>query len=231
MALLVSDVDARMSDLLFDPARARWSLDERCRWISDALKFLSTVRPEALTVTESVLLVAGVKQSLSANSVRLVSVLRNMGVNGTTPGRSIYVAEEETIRAYDPVWGVAAGSGVIENFCYDERTPLVFLVYPAVPASPAVYVELARVALPAAVTALTDALGIPDHYFPAVLDFALWRCFSKDAEFGPQSPQARAYQEQVAGFLGVSAQALLLSSPNTANEGGVPARASRGGGS
>lgn len=220
MALTEADIFLRVQDLLFDTAGARWPTAELRRWLNDGQRIIALAKPDATATTQARQLSAGCKQSCPAGTIRLLDVVRNLGSNGTTPGKGIRVCERETLNAYNPAWSTDATSTTVQNFMYDERNPLEFYVYPPVPASPAVYVEIITTALPTDTTTGSSALSIGDWYADALVDYVLWRAFSKDAEQGAAGPQAERHYMAVVNMLGIAAAELIKSSPNAASEDG-----------
>lgn len=196
--------DARQE--LNDPREARWSNDDLLAYLNDALLALIQVRPDASMTTASLLLVQGTEQSLPAGALRLVKVSRNLGADGTTPGRAVQVGDRQAIDAIDPNWHQTSGATVLEYF-YDPIVPRRFAVYPAVPASPKVYVEATYSALPAVVDEPEAAdLPVDDSYAPALREWMLYRAWGGDDESSPNYAQARDRRGSFYEALGMKAQ-------------------------
>ena len=229
MALTVADVLARTDALLFDPGRVRWSLAEMLGYINDAERDIASLKPDATAQPQTLLLVPGILQSLPSNTLRLLTVHRNMGADGLTPGRQIGITEEEVIQAYAPDWGKAYAATAVENYTYDERDVLHFRVYPPVHPTIPVYVEVTRMALPGELSATTDALAVGDWYFNAVVQFVMAMALAKDAEVGALSQQSQAWKALYDSSMSQMTQTQVLSSPNTAVEGGQAPKMARGG--
>lgn len=115
-------------------------------WLNDAQRTTVLVRPDAGSITESVKLVAGTKQTLPANAQLILDVTRNMGGDGLTPGRTIRLVDDEMKSDTNRDWHIAADAGVVRELIYnDKKDPLTFYVSP-----PAVdkYIELVLCTVP-----------------------------------------------------------------------------------
>ena len=229
MALTVQDVIDRVSALLFDAGKVRWTEPELIRHINDAERAIAALKPDATASTAAYQLAAGVVQSLPANTIRLIDVHRNLGQDGATPGAQIFISEAETLGAYAPNWALAAASARVEAFAYDERDPLHFRVYPPVTGAEAVWVEVTRTALPGELAAATDVLAVGGWYFNNVVQYVMWLALAKDAEFSVLSNAAAAWKAQFDQELGQQTQTQLIASPNAALEGGEMPKTLRGG--
>jgi hypothetical protein len=222
MAATAQDIITRAADLLFDQANVRWPVAELLRWINDAQREIVGLRPDLGAKVAAVTLVAGVKQTLPADGIRLLDVTRN--VNG--PG--IRITQMENLTAYNPAWANDTASSTVRNYMFDERTPTVFWVYP--PATAGAQVEVSYLAMPPAITTASDTLGVPETFFNPVLDYVLFRAMSKDAEAGSLSSRASLYLQAFNSYFGDKMQVDAVTSPNAENEGGAVPRMIRPGG-
>lgn len=178
---LVKDVLWRASVQLLDtsPQFGRFSERECVHALNDGQVFINSLVPTAAPRLDAVKLAPGSRQSIAAIAAasckpfdgstppatvlgtRFLNPRRNMGANGTTPGAAIRVVDRETLDASDPLWHTRTGT-TVKSVVHDPQTPLVFYVYPGVPASPDVWIEQAYSALPAAIpnTATVDDDGV-----------------------------------------------------------------------
>lgn len=212
--MLASVVIDQVAGELQDPSYVRWSLAKLLDYLSSAQRAVALVRPDATATVAAVLLVAGTKQSLPTGGLRLLKVNRNMGVAGATPGGVIRKVDVETLDNYDQDWHLAAkASATVLEYVYDDRVPKNYYVNPPVPASPAVYAEIAYSVTPAQVTAVGDTLAIDDVYEAALRHWTLYLAYSLNVE---QRNAGRA-QTHFSGFfsvLGVKIQGDMMVSPN-----------------
>jgi hypothetical protein len=141
---------------------------------------------------------------------------------GVTPGPAITLCEREILTAYAPDWPTHTPSATVENFCYDERSPLVFQVYP--PADTAARVELIYVADPVACEFNDSSLGVPDAYAEPLRYLTLAICYEQDIEGGANRAKAMDARAFAVQLLGAAEAKGLTKSPNTVDPGGYPSR-------
>lgn len=204
--------------LLQDTTSVRWPRDELLGYLNDGQRDIVIVRPEASVTNASKALVAGsTKQTLPADAVVLIDVVRNMGAAGTTPGRVIRIVSREILDAQYPDWHSAINTtGDIRHFTFDPRDPKTFYVYPKAPATEH-HVEIAYASVPATVNDSGGTIGVDDIYANALVDYMLYRAYSKDAEYAQNSQLAVAYYTAFATTLGIKTSSDLLRNPNLAS--------------
>lgn len=210
----VQDIIDRVTDLLLDKDRAddeaRWSNDELVRWINDSRMAILTRRPSACSKIASLQLVAGTQQRIPTDGVLLLDIIRNMGMDGNTPGRAIRRTDRQNIDDIDPDWHAATQSTVISQFTYDDRTPYDFFVSP--PAKAGAQILISYAAVPAEVT-ISDNLDVGIESLDAVVNYVAYRAKSKDSEYA-NAGEASAYYSAFTDALGVTKQNQVETSPN-----------------
>lgn len=154
----------------------RWTDPEWLLWVNAVVRDVVNVRPDAAAVTADITLVAGTKQTLPTGGVALLDVMRN------TSGKAVRKTSMSLLDAQLPNWH-SATAGPTVNYTYDPRTPHVFYVYP--PAVNGASVEAKYQVAATVLTSLAQTLPIDDVYANAVLEGALYRARTKDAEFNP----------------------------------------------
>lgn len=201
---------------LQDPNHVRWSLPKLLGYLSSAQRAVALVRPDATAQTEVVALAPGTRQSLPANSHRLLKVIRNMGADGATPGDVIRKTEIDTLDRFDPGWHAAsrAHKAVLE-YVYDDRVPLTYYVNPPVPDTPAVQVEISHSAVPAELAATTDPLAVNDVYEAALRHWTLYLAYSLNVE-QRNANRAGGHFQAFFAVLGVKTRSDMMVSPNAA---------------
>jgi len=111
----------------------------------------------------------------------------------------------------------------IEEYMFDARQPREFLVYP--PATTAARLEVAYAQVPSPHTltdeqlgsaATTEVIRIDDIFANALLDYMLFRAYTKDAEQASNAARAVAHYQAFQNSLGVSAQVNAASQPGVA---------------
>jgi hypothetical protein len=174
------------------------------------------VRPDANSVVQAVLLAAGTRQTLPVGALRILSAVRNMGSTGTTPGRVITMGDRASQDAANPDWHSApTGTAVREIFYDDKVAPLTFFVRPSIPASPAVYIELALSKAPTDVTdANTGDITVSDVYSPPLQAWMLYRAFMLQTQATNVMQRGAGHFQSFFNLLGVKLRADMFASPN-----------------
>lgn len=200
--MLASVILTRAVDIIQDATNVRWPEAELLRWLSDGQREVVIHKPEANVTNTSLQLAAGnTKQSLPAAGLQLIDVVRNLGSNGTTPGRAVRLVAREVLDAQRPDWHTEAGASAVKHFVFDARDPRTFYVYPQ-PLS-AFYLEVIYSVAPADLTAGSSVLTLSDIYANALLDYVLYRAYSKDAEYAGNANRAVAHYSAFANSIGI----------------------------
>jgi hypothetical protein len=217
----------RAQVLLQDTVKVRWPDAELLTWLNEGQQAIVVLKPTAYVRSVAVQLVAGTKQSLPADGIQLIDIVRNMGTDGLTPGRAVRIVTREVMDAQTPSWHVSPVSHIVKHYMYSALDPNTFYVYPRQPASGFGYVEMAYGARPPAVAAVGNTISVDDIYQTALLDYVLYRAYSKDTEFADSGRAGVRQQAFVSAIVG-KAQAEAGVSPNNtapANPNSAPGAA------
>lgn len=219
--MLAETLIQRVRDQLHDNLDLRWVLDEKIRALNYAQKLTVIARPDANTVTSAVLLTASsTRQALPTGGIRFLKLSRNMGVDGFTTGRVITFVDIDAMDVENIDWHTDTPDTVIRHFLYDNIDPLTYWVYPQAHGSTAVYVELVHSAEPTeiqetpAYNPLSDSIGLPDIYEPALFDFMLSRLYLKNEE-ASDNQAAQLHAAQAYQSLGIKTQKDNLFNPES----------------
>lgn len=232
--LRAKDVIDRVEILVADDTNVRWPVAELVNYCRDGVRQIIMVRPDAYPVTRSFTVTGGnTKQvvgmtaagdghdigSVSYNpAVRLLRVTRNIGTAGNRPIRE---ASRVALDTGVPTWHNPPPPGSqwsAQHYVFDNVMPHVFYLYPCPPASPAYQIEVVHSAIPEMVEAGENtSLGLQDHFINPLVDWVLYRAFSKDAEHAGNGERAAHHLNAFATALQVSSQAgAIASSPQAA---------------
>jgi hypothetical protein len=214
--VIASDIVSRARTILNDADGVRWLDAELLNWINDGQRMITLVRPDASVTSAAVSLSAGTKQTLPADALRILDVIRNIGADGSG-GRAVRLVDRDVLDTQNPTWHADAGQAVVKNFVYDNRDPKTFYVYP--PATAASKVEVMYSKLPVNATALSSELSVADIYADPLLNYVLHRAYSKDAEFAQNFELSVAYLQACNGLLGVKTQRDAAYSPDLNSKG------------
>lgn len=166
-------------------------------WLNDGQRTIALVRPDSSSVTENITLVTGAKQSLPANRTRLLAVTRNMGANGTTPGKALRFATREDQDAVNEDWYSATAASPVKAVIYDDKKdPLTFWVTPPGVSGWRIEGTLSKVPddILAAVVDTAD-ISLPDVYSAPLQQWMLFRGYALNS-------QAQGYLQRAQGAFG-----------------------------
>lgn len=182
----VSELLQRAQDILNDAGFVRWTKPELLRWLNDGMRDLLPLDPTACQKTATVILADGAMQTLPAEAVQLLDVVGNVQDSGA-PGRQIRLVSRPTLDAAFPKWQMESSKPYVSNVMYDVINRKIFWVYP--PAQAGVKIDLVYSYIPS-VVADTDNVPVDAMYQTPLVDYVLFRAFSKETE--QQSSAARA---------------------------------------
>ena len=195
-----------------DNTGVRWPDVELIKWLNDAQRDVVLMKPDACVKNVSVQAVAGTKQTLPNDAIGLIDVPRNMGVNGTTPGRTIRQIPKVVLDGLTADWHTATASAVSLHYVYDKRDPKHFYLYPPQPAVGPGQIEVVYPANPVDCTLAShdglstgspdSVIAIDDVYGGALLDLVLYRAYSKDSKYAGDGSRAVAHRSAALESLG-----------------------------
>ena len=211
--MLCSDVIDNVNRSLNDPNSTWFSASWKIDCLDDALRALVAVRPDAAAATATHLLTAGTKQTIPADGVRLLKVIRNKGEDGLSTGRAIKKSDINVQDMIFPQWHEQTGQTIIREYFYDPIAPREFWVYPPASGSPVIGVELTYVKALTAISAATDTSPVDDFFAPAVQEWMLYRLLSTDEETNPSFQTGQAHKMAFFDLLGVKSKADAAANP------------------
>lgn len=243
--VLVRSVLFRASTLLLDtnPQFVRWSAAELVEWMNEGQRAIAKYVPIAASRIDSIKLSPGTRQSIAdinasniipgdgatprdVHGLYLNDIIRNMGVDGKSPGAVVSVASRETIDAVDRMWHsqrVARG-GAIQHFTFDPRAPKVFYVSP--PAGSSTWVEANIIESPPDVPAPVDSttyaidgastqtISIDDRWADDLLNYIVARAWMKDAEDAASASNVQLYSTLFTNSINAQVAVLTGQNPN-----------------
>lgn len=227
MALTAQSIIKRAGERLQDGTFIRWTVPEHCGYFNDGQREILIHRPDAKSTYASMALAAGTRQVLPANAAKLLDVPRN--TSGTK--RAIRQCDREILDAQHPGWHAYTGVTEIRHFMFDARDPRAFYVYPPAAASGASVEVLysaytTDIAIPAEgseLTAVSGNLDLPDIYGNVLLDYILFRAYSKDAEYAGNAERAASHYTLFANALGIELKGTILAAPTSSGNPNVKA--------
>jgi hypothetical protein len=242
----VRDAIWRIAGLLQDvsPQYTRWPETEIVNWLNDAHLAITKFLPAACSRIDAVKLKTGTRQSietiLAADckpgdgstpavpilGTQVLDVIRNMGADGLTPGKSIRLITDgrEVLDTQSPTWHTVTASAVAQ-FVFDPRMPRYFYVYPGVTGT--VWVEVAYTAQPIKIPntgtlgselykvdgSNTFTIQVADEHIDDLVNYVCARAYMKNAQFG-NGNSAAAFSGMFVNSLNAKVTALTGNSPN-----------------
>ncbi len=203
--ILASQLMDRAELILQDSTNIRWGRTELLGWLNDGQRAICEVRIDAYTKTSVVTLASGTKQALPSDGHALISVLRNMGTDGATPGKAVRKVPQALLDAATPDWHSATSNAVTLHYAYDPMSPRQFFVYPPAPGNSEV--EIVYAASPPDVAAEGSAITLDDIYSNALVDYILYRAYSKDFELSGNDSRAAGHYDKFRTALGAKSAA------------------------
>ncbi len=193
MARTAQSIIDRAAKLLQDDTNIAWPTLELLEWLNDGQRELVLGKPDAYVINRSLRLMAGTKQVLPSDGNVFMRLTRNMGADGNTPGRAILPIPMQVFDEQNPNWHRSPAAPEAQNYVYDDRDKKTFYVYPPQP-SVAGYAEVVYSATPPECAA-ADSLAVGDLFISAILDYVLYRAYSKDAEYTRNDAKATGYYQ------------------------------------
>lgn len=222
----VVDIVNRVKTILQDTTSTRWPLIELQDWLNDAYKEVIIHRPDENAQTSTVKLAAGTRQRChDAQSINLPNILRVMDVTrnmSTTSKRGVIRRTDRRILDDQrPLWHAEPQTRDIQHYMFDDRVPREFFVYPPAVAGTEVEMAFSSVPTPHMLTeaqlgapTTAETIRISDTYANVIVDYMLYRAYSKDAEYAANGGRAQNHYNAFAASLGIKTTVDSAVSPN-----------------
>lgn len=206
MSLITSnEILLRVNRLLNDVGFIRWPKAELLDYLNDGQRAIVLRRPDAFTSdVDNFACVAGTKQSLPGDALRLIDIPRNF------TGRAVRGPFDRAVLDDNyPSWYVDSAASEAELFIYDERNPKTFYLYPGVLIGTKLTVVYSK-APPTITLIQNDAnslISLDDIFVNAIIEWVMYRCYMKDAEYAANPNKSMMHQNSFKTQLGEKSQA------------------------
>lgn len=196
----IADVIGRVNTQLKDTLWARWPLAELCDYFNDALCAILLVRPEAGAELAHLPCVAGTRQQLPAGIFRLLEIVR------VHDGQALLPVPREVLDSQYPDWHQLTGP--VERYCYSDKIPLIYYLFPGAAEALTLEAVVCRTPTAVSITTLQDetaqqSVPLDPVYINPLIDWMLYRAFSKDNEGGANVALAMQHYHVFAEQLGI----------------------------
>lgn len=218
----VTEIISRVETILQDTG-VRWPRVELQRWLNEAYLSILLARPDANAVTGTFVCAEGTRQNLTtvfSDALRTLDVVRNTGA--TSNKRVIRMVNRTILDDQRPSWHTETPTENIQHWMFDPRQPKEFFVYP--PAAANAELEVVYTA-PVGAHNLTEAQLAPDSatvttillddvYAGPLVDWVLYRAYSKDTEYSENATRATGHLQAFTGTLGAKSTTDAAADPN-----------------
>lgn len=222
-----SDIMRRVGILLQDEDHTRWTLPELATWINEGQNAIVLAKPSACSGSVVLQLVKGTRQTLTDTAhLALLDITRNLlgdGSDRSLSGRVIRPAKRELIDSQEPFWHDNTRvrfKREVRHLVFDEENPREFFVYPGNDGAGRVEALVSKAPTKIVATGAPDELGsyggpigLPEPYDGPLVDYTVYRAFSKDDTTG-SAGQAVARYQAFASAVGIKIQVEGATSPN-----------------
>lgn len=188
--ILASVLIEEIRRLSFDQGTSpRRSDDDLLAILCSGQRQAAIFKPDISVDNDTMQLASGTKQAVPDSCIQLISLVRNMGTDGETPGRIILIEDLDKFSIKNPYWHAADTSSEVRFYFFNNKDPKHFYNYPPQPTTGRGYVEGIFAVPPTDIADVDHAINIDDIYSTALVDWSMYRINEQDAQI---SPYARA---------------------------------------
>jgi len=210
----VTDIIRRVEDVLQD-TNIRWPRLELQNWLNESYLAITLLRPDANAKSGTFTCTEGTRQVITSefpSALRLLDVTRN--VAATSSKKVIRLVARSVLDDQRPAWHAETNTVDIQHYTFDARQPKEFFVYP--PATTAAQIEVVYADAPDThnlteaeldpATGSSEVIKLDDIYMSPIIDWVLYRAYSKDAEYGANEARASASYQAFNAAIGAKSQ-------------------------
>lgn len=213
MAFSAATVMKRASTILQDQGAVRWPAVELCDYLNDGTAAIAEMKPNACTISKQIDLALGTKQTLEETDTILADVVASVDASGDK--RSVSLIGRSILDRQIPGWqqsSVLPFSQIVSHVIYDIKDPRTFYVAPGNTGDGKLDVVVgqvpAKIAYPSSaldIDAYTTVVPLPDIYQNALVNYVLYKAFSKDSGDPGAAQRATAHYELFSSAIGAYA--------------------------
>jgi len=213
----VNELITKAQTILQDTTSTRWPSAELVGWLNDGYREVILMRPDANSESGNFTCAAGTRQVLTTefpNALRLLDVVRNV-----TSGRAVRLIDRPILDDQRRAWHAETATETIEHYMFDPKLPREFLVYPPALATAELEVVFSSVptghATDTDYSASAETIKVVDSYANALLDYMLYRAYSKDVDYAANTQLAVAHYQAMQASLGLKTQSDNTTTPTS----------------
>lgn len=175
----------RAATILEDTSNVTWTRAELLGWLNEAQSQVVAFNPSANTVRQNQALAAGTLQVLPDGASVLIDIPRNVN------GPAVRLVSRELLDAGPYDWHTAKANAIVKNYVYNDDDEGSFYVFPPNTGTGNVVMVFSKE--PAPITSESQAIEVQDGYQAALLNYVLYRAYSKDTDYVETGQKAAAY--------------------------------------
>jgi hypothetical protein len=204
---------------LLDAAKRTWPDAELLDYLNEGLRASCGIKADIYTSEEYIQLVAGTLQTIPDNGTSLIRISDNRN------GRIVTQVDFDLLQESNRFWPAGTLETTVENYAADPRDPRRFIVSP--PNDGRGQVRMLWATPPDEITLGTTEMPVSDIYQPPLIDYVLYRAYSKNSA-RQDLAKAQSNYTRWGQYLGLRSQQQLAVAPRVANEPGTsPAGATK----
>ena len=228
MAIIASEVMLQASILLLDAGLVRWPAPELHIYLNAGQREIALHKPTCFTDEVIISLVAGTRQSIPATAISLMRVVRNLSADddpGPRVGAKAVTAIDRTVLDTQiPSWSdptVMPFRALVDHVVVDIANPETFYVVPGNTGAGMLEATCAVMPTPVPVpssplliASYVTSMNVPAIFENALVDYVMYRAFSKDASTPGHAQRAMAHYQQFAQAIGLKMQTDMALNPD-----------------
>lgn len=198
---LVQDIKGRVQNVLLDPIRRALGEDAIYEYIYEAEVAVLRLKPDALVQRIVYTCQEGIHQNISTVTPAPMQLLSCM--TNSYDDHLIRVSDER-ISQFSPLNNGLSDRPAI--YILDASNPLGFHVYP--PANTQAKIRISYTPMPEPYyNAGADFTIVPNAYLPAIIDYALMRCYEESKSDDPAAvSKSQIHKAKFDAYLGMATQ-------------------------
>lgn len=181
----------RVNTLAVDPDKTRWPYEELLGWYNDAVLAVVNLRPDANSKNAPFTLVPNSsKQTLPSDGLRWLDIVHDVATGNPIRRRDRRILDDQV-----PNWHKTTGP-TVKSWVFDERDPKTAYVFPQPTTADSLQIVYSVAPTSVEITDFENdatTIGVDDSYFNAIVDYMLYRIYSKDADYAANGQRASAH--------------------------------------
>jgi hypothetical protein len=183
-------IAACRKDTFDTSADPRHSDADYLAWGNAGQRQMAIYKPDVSVSNRAERLSGGTLQAVPADAIGFARLVRNMGLDGHTPGKVIECEDLDAFSRKNPYWHMADPAAEVRYYFFKTDDPKHFYVYPPQPATGAGHVEGIFYTAPAAMANVNAVLSVDDIYSGPLQDYLMFRIYDADSAVSPYADAA-----------------------------------------